>query len=335
MKLQVPAPARLAALLVAAALAGGCASVQPQPPRVIAFGDSLTDLGTFARRPGVRTAGRFTTNPGPLWVEVVAAGLGTSIAANRRAGWGAPPQGLGGFGYAEAGARVAHQTARRNTEANAGPGSAGTILPVRAQVAAHLAAQGRFAPGDVVLVWAGANDIFLHTFGAPVAAAEGERLMREAARDLASEVRRMVDAGAAKVVVLTIDDYGDAPATLGSPKRPMMSAWTRAFNEEVAQEVAGMREAVIVDAGSVLREARRDPGRFGLKSGVDSACDLKKLPDEESIFCDASTLVARDAHLTHLYADGVHPSTAGHRIIGEKVLEAMRRAGWQATEIGI
>lgn len=330
MKLQVPAPARLAAALVlaAAALVGGCASVQPPAPRVIAFGDSLTDLGTFARRPGVRTAGRFTTNPGPLWVEVVAAGLGTSIAANRRAGWGAPPQGLGGFGYAEAGARVAHQTARRNTEANAGPGSAGTILPVRAQVGAHLAARGRFAPADVVLVWAGANDIFLHTFGAPVAAAEGERLMREAARDLVGEVRRIVDAGAGKVVVLTIDDYGDAPATLGSPRRPMMSAWTRTFNEEVARGVAGMREAVVVDAGAVLREARRDPARFGLKSGVDSACDLKKLPDEESIFCDASTLVASDAHLTHLYADGVHPSTAGHRIIGEKVLEAVRRAGW-------
>lgn len=330
MKLQVSAPARLAAALVlaAAALVAGCATVRPQPPRVIAFGDSLTDLGTFTRRPGVHTAGRFTTNPGPLWVEVVAAGLGTSIAANRRAGWGAPPQGLGGFGYGEAGARVAHQTARRNTEANAGPGSAGTILPVRAQVSAHLAAQGRFGPADVVLVWAGANDIFLHTFGAPVAAAEGERLMREAARDLVGEVRRMVDAGAAKVVVLTIDDYGDAPATLGSPKRPMMSAWTRTFNDEVARGVAGLREVVTVDAGAVLREARRDPRRFGLKNGVDPACDLKKLPDEESIFCDASTLVASDAHLTHLYADGVHPSTAGHRIIGEKVLEALRRAGW-------
>lgn len=330
MKLQVSAPARLAAALVlaAAALVAGCASVQSQPPRVIAFGDSLTDLGTFARRPGVRTAGRFTTNPGPLWVEVVAAGLGTSIAANRRAGWGAPPQALGGFGYAEAGARVAHQTARRNTEANAGPGSAGTILPVRAQVGAHLAAQGRFAPADVVLVWAGANDIFLHTFGAPVTAAEGERLMREAARDLVGEVRRMVGAGATKVVVLTIDDYGDAPATLGSPKRPLMSAWTRTFNDEVARGVAGMRQVAVVDAGAVLREARRDPRRFGLKNGMDSACDLKKLPDEESIFCDASTLVASDAHLTHLYADGVHPSTAGHRIIGEQVLEAVRRAGW-------
>lgn len=330
MELQVRARARLAAavVLAAAALVAGCASVQPQPLRVIAFGDSLTDLGTFARRPGVRTAGRFTTNPGPLWVEVVAAGLGTSIAAHRRAGWGAPPQGLGGFGYAEAGARVAHQTARRNTEANAGPGSDGAILPVRAQVSAHLAAQGRFAPADVVLVWAGANDIFLHTFGAPVAAPEGERLMRDAARDLVAEMRRMVDAGAAKVVVLTIDDYGDAPATLGSPRRPMMSAWTRTFNGEVARGVAGMREVVLVDAGAVLREARHDPARFGLKNGVDSACDLKMLPDEESIFCDATTLVASGAHLTHLYADGVHPSTAGHRIIGEKVLEAVRRAGW-------
>ena len=332
MKLQVLARARLAAAMIlaaCAALVAGCAWLPPQPPRVIAFGDSLTDLGTFARRPGVRTAGRFTTNPGPLWVEVVAAGLGTSIAANRRAGWGAPPEMLGGVGYAEAGARVAHQAARRNTEATAGPGAAAdTIRPVRAQVSAHLAAQGRFAPADVVLVWAGANDLFLHPFGAPGAAADGERLMLEAARDLVAEVHRMVDAGARKVVVLTIDDYGEAPATLGSPKRPMMSAWTRAYNEALARGAAGMPQVVVVDAGALLREARRDPGRFGLKSGMDSACDLKKLPDEESIFCDASTLVAADANLTHLYADGVHPATAGHRIIGQKVLESVRRAGW-------
>ncbi|HWI80847.1 SGNH/GDSL hydrolase family protein [Ramlibacter sp.] len=331
MKLQVLALARRAAAVIlaaSAALAAGCASVPPSAPRVIAFGDSLTDLGTFARRPGVRTAGRFTTNPGPLWVEVVAANLGTSIGPNRRAGWGAPPAGLGGLGYAEAGARVAQPTAKRNTEANAGPGSADTILPVRAQVGAYLAAHGRFAPADVVLVWAGANDLFLHTFGAPVAAADGERLMREAARDLAAEVARLVAAGAGKVVVLTIDDYGEAPATLGSPKRPMMSAWTRAFNDEVARGVAGMRQVAVADAGAVLREARQAPQRFGLKNSLDSACDLKKLPDEESIFCDASTLVERDANLTYLYADGVHPSTAGHRIVAGTVMEAMRRAGW-------
>jgi phospholipase/lecithinase/hemolysin len=73
------------ALLLAALTA---CSTPAQSVRVISFGDSLSDLGTYADRTEGRTAGRFTTNPGPIWVEVVASQLGTSISGYRRAGWG-------------------------------------------------------------------------------------------------------------------------------------------------------------------------------------------------------------------------------------------------------
>src|SRR4051812_11219534 len=93
--------------LASVALAGplllalsACSTVAPSV-RVISFGDSLSDLGTYAERTEGKTAGRFTTNPGPIWIEVVASGLGTSISGYRRAGWGHPERVLGGFGYAE------------------------------------------------------------------------------------------------------------------------------------------------------------------------------------------------------------------------------------------
>ena len=310
----------VASLALAAALLTSCASMPAAPPRVIAFGDSLTDAGTYARHVQGRTAGKFTTNPGPLWIEVVAQALGTSIGPHRHAGWGEAPVVLGGLDYAEGSARIAQPRVPMDP-ANAGGQSA---LPVRDQVSTFLAEDGRFEARDLVFFWAGANDIFVHTFAAPQTPERGEALMREAARDLGAEVRRVLAAGAGQVVLLTIDDYGDAPATLGSPKRPMMSAWTRAFQAELAASVAGLAPVVLVDAGGLLREVRREPARFGLTNVIDPACNLKGLPQEDVLFCDAKALVAPDAAQTYLYADDVHPTAAGQRLIAQAVLRALR-----------
>jgi outer membrane lipase/esterase len=81
---------------------------------------------------------------------------------------------------------------------------------------------------------------------------------------------------------------------------------------------------LLVDVNSLLRSARNNPARFGAKEGLKPACDIPKLPQRSVVFCDQATLVEKDAHLTHIYADGVHPSTAGHRIIAEYVLEQMK-----------
>jgi outer membrane lipase/esterase len=318
--------ARALLLTVATAVATGCATVASDtPPRLISFGDSLSDLGTYASRTEGRTAGRFTTNPGPLWIELVAAELGTSITAHRHAGWGKPAVVLGGTAYGEGGARVAHQPGSGNTDDTAGHESAQTTLPVREQITTHLAsAQGRFGPRDLVFVWAGANDLF--RYAAAESPEDGEAVMRQAARDLVAEVNRLVEAGAPKVVVLTMDDYGEVPATRNSPRRAVLSAWSQVFNDELAARLKG-GAVLLVDAHALLRAARNDPARFGLKNGTTPACAIQELPRRSVNFCDANSLVEKDAHLTYLYADGVHPTTAGHQLIARHVMERLRAAG--------
>ena len=199
----VRASGRWAAAAAAAGILVACASVQPAP-RVISFGDSLSDLGTYRARTEGRTAGRFTTYPGPIWVEIVAAELGGSVTGYRQAGWGRGEHVLGGLAYGEGGSRVSEQPGSNNTDAMAGAGSGQTTLPVREQMSTHLQ-RDEFRAHDVVLVWAGANDLFRHAVFAPAPTAEaGEVHVRQAARSLAAEVRRIVAAGQPRVVVLTI-----------------------------------------------------------------------------------------------------------------------------------
>jgi len=85
--------ASLAAIAIATVLAANDACAQFS--NAFFFGDSLTDSGSFkpVLPPGT---GLFTTNPGPVWSQLVA----------RRYGFEAVPANQGGTNFAQGGARV-------------------------------------------------------------------------------------------------------------------------------------------------------------------------------------------------------------------------------------
>ncbi|HEY5899888.1 MAG TPA: hypothetical protein VIV54_20150, partial [Burkholderiales bacterium] len=74
-------------LAIACALAFATPAVAGDFSSTLYFGDSLTDSGTFGSK--------FTTNPGPVWSEIVANRLGTL----------AMPASTGGSNFAVGGAR--------------------------------------------------------------------------------------------------------------------------------------------------------------------------------------------------------------------------------------
>ena len=318
---NLPRAARTALAATGFWLLAACSNLPgtPTPTQVISFGDSLSDLGTYVTRTAGATPGRFTTNPGPIWVELVAEELGTRITGYRQAGWGKPENLLGGTAYGEGGSRVAEQPGSGNTDASAAPGSAQTTLPVREQIAIHLR-RGQFQPGNLVLVWAGANDLFRQISATPEA---GEIPVRLAAQNLVKEVRGILAAGKPRIAVLTIDDYGDTPSSRAGANRAKLSRWSNAFNAELRTGLEGF-PVTLVDANRLLREARDNPASYGLKDGLTPACTVAVLPQRSVMFCTTSTLVAPNAHLTHLYADGVHLTSAGHRLVAQEVLRRIR-----------
>ncbi len=106
------------------------------------FGDSLTDAGWFKPilPPGT---GEFTTNPGPIWAQVLAARYGSS----------ATPANQGGNDYAVGGARVSQLPGYPPSPPTA------TAPPVSAQISNYLASN-TVNPKALYSVWAGANDLF-------------------------------------------------------------------------------------------------------------------------------------------------------------------------------
>src|SRR6476620_5579578 len=135
----------MAATAVALTLAASTASAQYS--NIFFVGDSLTDAGSFkpVLPPGT---GLFTTNPGPIWAQVLAQRYGlTAIPANQ-----------GGTNYAQGGARVTGLPG-----VPAAPPT-GTAVPIATQVNQFLLT-GPADPNALYGVWGGANDI-LYNLGA-------------------------------------------------------------------------------------------------------------------------------------------------------------------------
>ena len=186
------------ALLVAGC--GGGDDAPPPPPtytRMVSFGDSLSDVGTY-RTQGMQQffgGGQFTVNDfnpvtrskaGTNWTEQLAHELALSAPCAARTGLNSPATGQlpflaeavadhpGCTNYAQGGARVTNPI---------GPGNAATLAagdargnlgaltePVASQIERHLAVSGgSFAATELITVMAGGNDALVQL--APLTAA--------------------------------------------------------------------------------------------------------------------------------------------------------------------
>jgi hypothetical protein len=143
-------PAVVAAILSAASL-GAQAT---QFSNVVIFGDSLSDAGyfrSFLASQGFPAAqmGRFSTNPDPVWSELI----------SQFYGFQGRPSNAGGSIYAQGGARVT-----LTPGVSTPPGQ--PERPVSTQITEYLTAHGGTAdPNALYGVWAGANDFFTQFTG--------------------------------------------------------------------------------------------------------------------------------------------------------------------------
>jgi phospholipase/lecithinase/hemolysin len=383
--------------LTAAALLAACGGGDPdvpgsQPPSgapstrgsftaVVSFGDSLSDVGTYTpataipgTNPPVDLGGRFTTNfqagaaSGTVWVENVASALGLRITPAEVGFAGqsvpcpvaitAPALAATCTGYAQGGSRITDPD---------GYNHAGGLLtvPVKTQIANHLARFGRFRDSDLILVSAGFNEVFVvfETQYVPAVLAAQARLqagtlteaqfktlafdaqlqaqaaMKTAALALAALIRDEILAKGGRYVAVTdLLDMSKTPeaATLPAGIRPMLSVLPQTFELWLRDGLAGL-PVQLLQAHAFFDAVIADPAGHGFTNASAPACDAARMPAAakgSALFCNTTpgapwNALADGADArTWFFADLNHPSAGGHKAFSDAVLAQLRSSGW-------
>jgi phospholipase/lecithinase/hemolysin len=306
---------------------GGNASDNPSGGvrlQTVSFGDSLSDVGTFAPLASAVGGGRFTTNPGQVWTQLVAQYYGDTLRAAYTIGFDHQLSPQGGFGYAEGGSTVATPANLNNFLVDV----IGDIeMPVTQQVSSYLAAHGSFNGGQLVLVWAGANDV-LRAGTLPAAAPT----VQTAANTLAQVVAQIVQNGATHVVVVNLPNVGLSPKGLASADGGAnLTQSSQLFNDTLnaALQSNGLQGKVIqVDAfGWINQIFANFQGNGFTVSNTAQACDPSKTPHDTSLLCSPATYSTPNADQTYMFADDLHPTTRMHALFAQFVERQIASSG--------
>ena len=312
------------ALIASAMLVGAPAAHAIKFTGVFIFGDSLSDAGSY--RPGVSavigataaaSGSRFTTNPGPVWSELIAQNYGGNPA----------PSNAGGGIYAQGGSQVVGNAPTSGpTGGRLGPG--GTQRPSATQISEYLAKTNGIAdPKALYGVWFGANDYFSQIdrlLSGSVSQAQFQAQLPAAIQSIAAlevaQIARLQAAGARYILAFNLPDLSETIAGAGNALTPIAAAYTAGFNTSLFVGLKSANIKVIpVDVNALTKDIRANAAAFGFTNTTGTACNLAVLPNNSSLFCSPATLASANAPQTFFFADSVHPTTGAHAIIADFV----------------
>ena len=242
-------------------------------------------------------------------------------------------------------------------------------MPVVTQIANHLARFTSFKNSDLILIYAGNNDVLLQIEAFATTAAQvqaqaaagsltaaqanalllaaqqsAEAGVKAAAQDLSNDVKTQILAkGGRYVAVMKLSDIGDTPFGMSLPTavRAVLTDLSQVFNAALASGLSDQPVRVI-DTFSLFKTVSANPATYGFVNNTVPACDADKISaitgmqvtDGSSLFCNATPgapyngLRAGADVTTWFFADGVHPTTGGHKVINDIVTAQLKSFGW-------
>lgn len=352
---------------------------------LVTFGDSLSDIGTYAPATSLTGngqapyfGGKFTANSttAKVWVENLATTMGL-VVTPAEVGFAttsvkcpaAAVPALAGTctAYGQGGSRVTDVNGIGHTSGTGQP--AALTVPIKTQIANHLTRFTSFKTSDLIIVWAGNNDVFAQ-FGAFVAKAtaiqtdaaagritadqanqrlftaqtDAQYAMKAAAQELTAYIRSEILAkGGRYVAVMTLPDSSLTPfgSTLPATAKPVLSGLVDTFNLWLRDGLGG-QPVRIIDQNAPGKDVYANPARYGLTNNTVPTCDPAKISaitggavtDGSSLFCNSTPgapynglRTGADVN-TWQFADSVHPTPGGHKVISDYVTQQLRSFGW-------
>jgi outer membrane lipase/esterase len=306
---------------LALALAGATAAQAQSFSNVVTIGDSLSDAGNVAAVFGrfVPAGNSFTTNPDPVYSQIVAAAFGYT-----QTNYSPYIPGSVGTDYAVGGACV-RPNSPTFTCVNDISGASG-LFSLTNQLDGYLATRGGQAdPNALYMLWGGGND------GATVALnpATAEENIAISADDMVGLVGTLQSAGARTIVVMNQYDGGLTPSGIASGNQAFANRLDFVYNNTLNAGLANLGDGIVpINVFGLFNEFVANPGLYGFTNVTDAACG----PHSFSLICGAPgsgapRTYAPGNNLTYLFADGDHPSGGAHARLANVVLATLSAPG--------
>lgn len=315
-----------AALALTLAIAASPAAHAQVFSKVVSLGDSLTDAGNVGTISGLPAGSSFTTNPDPVYAQLVASYFGLTQTNN------SPliPGTSTGSNYAYGGA-----CAISNGSATAVSGLIGTFscgnspgnFSLQTQIGTHLAGNGGVADSNALYTyWAGANDILT---GAGLSTLYSNPLIAQAYATQAGltaigQIDALQDAGARTIVVFNLPDLGKTPLNVGTANQAGASALATIYNLNFNGGLATLKDGIVaIDTYGLFNELTANPAAFGFTNVTGVACA------GTSLACGPASAGYPYAPTssTYAFADSIHPSGRTHAILANIVTSTISAPG--------
>jgi lysophospholipase L1-like esterase len=312
MKLIGAGRAALFAGVLASALLASCGGGQAvssfTATRVLSFGDESSVINANGSKYTVNAFVTGSTSAldctaDPLWIQEVASIYGLQFP---QCSQGSPIQPISQI-FATNGAKAADLSTQID----------------------QLVATGGFAPGDLVTVLVGSNDVIAQFTQYP-AVGEDQLLgnVAVAGAEVAAQVDRMVSLGA-KVLVSTIPDMGLTPyagdRSVGSANQnpAVLSALSSRFNDALLRNLTNdgtLIGLIQLDEYITSSDTATQAGTGTYANTTLASCQSSApLPT-----CTTSTLVANAVGAVWLWADNLHLSASGQANLGSLAITRAR-----------
>lgn len=162
-------------------------------------------------------------------------------------------------------------------------------------------------PNGLYVLWAGAND-YLQGVGSATIPVE----------NVTKAIASLADVGVKKILVANLPDLGQLPATRTTANAARLSALTQAHNQGLRRSLKLLTQKysdlqiVTLDAFTLYRKAIANPATFGFTNVISPCLSGSRACGNPDQF---------------LFWDGIHPTTAAHRILGEAAFSAVQDEG--------
>ena len=261
---------------------------------IIIFGDSMSDTGNVqnATTGDVPNAdyfdGRYTN--GPVWIEYEAARRGLPAADLQ-------PWTEGGRNFAYGGA-----------ETGMGNSTLGTPN-IGTQIGFFQSLSVTLTDNDLVVLWAGSNDLIIGDPSDPSA------LIGGMVNNMSGNISTLIGEGATNFYIPNLPDLSKSPLGLSLANPAGLQALVVGYNSALEGALAAIESAnpgvslYLLDVFGILNQAIADPGTYGFTNTTTPAYSgVSYGPPGQPLIGDPNTSV---------WWDGIHPTTKAHELIPE------------------